>query len=86
MAKPRGRFDIVCVFDTGGYLRITSSKDRSLTPTELVSNLRYYAASLESGIRAAERKRKRKAAITASARSSSRPGAAGSGARAPTRP
>lgn len=50
--KARGRFDIVCVFRSGGYLRITSDKTRSLSPTEIVTCLRKYAGNIEAGIAA----------------------------------
>lgn len=59
--RPRGRFDIMFVFDGGGSLRVQSPKDRSLSATEVVANLRHYADSVERGIRAADKKAKQKA-------------------------
>lgn len=48
--KPRGRFDIVCVFNDGAYIRITSHKTKSLSPAELVASLREYADYLANTV------------------------------------
>jgi hypothetical protein len=48
--KRRGRFEIVAVFPSGGSLRITSDKARSLTLPELVKSLREYADTLDRAI------------------------------------
>jgi hypothetical protein len=55
--KARGRFDIVCVFEGGGYLRITSDPKRSLSAAEIVAKLRKYANELEVGVRAENERR-----------------------------
>jgi hypothetical protein len=48
--RARGRYDIVCVFESGSYLRITSRKDRSLSPREIAAALREWADRIEHAI------------------------------------
>ena len=50
--KARGRFDIVAVFEDGAYVRFTSRKERSLSPTEIIARLREYATLIENGVNA----------------------------------
>jgi hypothetical protein len=50
--KARGRFDVVVVFKSGGYIRLTSRKERSLTPQEIVDQLRTFCNQIDHGIRA----------------------------------
>ena len=52
MGRKRGRFDIVCVFAGGGYVRFTSDKTRSMPAAEMVTKLREYAGYLEAGVKA----------------------------------
>jgi hypothetical protein len=51
--RARGRFEIVCVFEDGAYLRVTSDKTRSMPPAELVEHLRKFAGHIEEGLQAA---------------------------------
>ena len=55
MPKARGRFDIVAVFKTGGWVRFESDPKRSLDAAEIVDRLREYAKYIEAGVKA-ERK------------------------------
>ena len=56
--KPRGRFDILVVFDDGEYyVRFTSDKTRSLPAAEIAACLREYAGYIENGIQAEALKR-----------------------------
>jgi len=50
--KARGRFDVVVVFASGGYIRLTSRKDRSLSPAEIVAKLREFCGHIDHGIKA----------------------------------
>ena len=54
VGRARGRFDILCVFDDGAYVRFTSHKTRSLPPAEIVECLRKYAGYIENGLKAQE--------------------------------
>jgi hypothetical protein len=48
--KPRTRFEIVVVFQSGGCLKIASPKDRALSGRELVAKLRKNADMIERGL------------------------------------
>lgn len=50
--KPRGRFDLMFVFDDGASLRITSQKTRSLSAQEVVTRLREHCDHVEQGLAA----------------------------------
>lgn len=47
VGKPRGRFDVMFVFDHGASLRVTSRKDRSLSVSEVCDELRRLIANIE---------------------------------------
>jgi hypothetical protein len=51
VGKPRGRFDIVCVWGDA-YVRFTSDPKRSVPPKEIVKSLREYIGYIEAGVKA----------------------------------
>ncbi len=61
MRKKRGRFDIVAVFESGGWIRATSDKSRSISAQELVTTLREQLRMIEAGIKAEKAAQKKKA-------------------------
>lgn len=48
--KNRNRFDVKYFFPDGASLRWVSNPDRSLTPVEMVANLREMIAVIEEGL------------------------------------
>lgn len=51
----RGRFDVVFVFKSGGWIRYTSNPTRSLFAAEVVDQLREFCRYIDKGL-AAERR------------------------------
>ena len=54
--RKRGRFAIVCYFPDGSRLGIETRRDRSLTPEEIVQELRRAIDLIERGNRALAKK------------------------------
>lgn len=52
MSAKRGRFDVMVVFSGGASVRLTSRKDKSLFPLEIVRSLRDFCDTIDAGIRA----------------------------------
>lgn len=53
--KKRGRFDVVFVFASGGWMRYTSNPTRSLLAAEVVEDLREFCRRVDKVIAAEKR-------------------------------
>lgn len=57
--KKRGRFDVVCVFDSGAWVRITSDPKRSIPAADLIKELRDALKTVAAGIAGEQRQKRR---------------------------